>query len=66
MVHSTYTDALDLALKAGVKRFGLFHHNQNRDDSELDGIVKKCRQIIEDNKQDMHCFAPTQTTEITL
>jgi len=64
--HSTYTDALDLALKAGVKRFGLFHHNQNRDDSELDGIVKKCRQIIEDNKQDMHCFALTQTTEITL
>ncbi len=30
--HSTYVEALDLAIQARVQKFGLFHHNQDRDD----------------------------------
>ncbi len=41
--HSSYTDALDLALAAEVGRFALFHHNQNRTDDQLDRIVAECR-----------------------
>ncbi len=44
--HSSYPDALNLALSAGVKRFGLFHHNQNRTDDQLDDIVADCRERV--------------------
>jgi len=64
--HSTYTDALDLALKANVKRFGLFHHNQDRNDAELDGIVGHCKEIIKGRGSTMECFALTQEMEILL
>jgi ribonuclease BN (tRNA processing enzyme) len=64
--HSTYTEALELSLAANVKQFGLFHHNQDRSDKDQDAIVQKCREIIKRNKNDLTCFAVTQTTEIHL
>jgi len=64
--HSTYLDALNLALSARVRRFGLFHHNPNRNDTDQDAIVEKCNDIIEDRKSRMECFALTQNTELTL
>ena len=64
--HSTYVDALDLALTSQVKRLGLFHHNQDRSDAEQDAIVQECRDVIKSKESDMECFALTQTTELTL
>jgi len=64
--HSTYQDALRLALAAGVRSLGLFHHNQDRTDSALDGIITNCRRIIEEKKGTLDCFALSQTTEIHL
>jgi len=64
--HSTYMDALNLALAARVKRLGLFHHDHNRDDDELDAIVQACREFIQRKKSQMECFALNQTTELTL
>lgn len=64
--HSTYVDALNLAIRSEVKRFGLFHHNQARTDARQDEIVQKCRDIIQTEKVDMECFALTQTTELML
>ncbi len=54
--HSTYTDALDLALDAGVKQFGLFHLNSERTDAAMDRIVDHCRDIIRQHGADMACF----------
>lgn len=64
--HSTYVDALRLAQAARVKSFALFHHNQERTDAEQDAIVTECRKILEQESNNMNCFALTQTTEITL
>ena len=64
--HSTYNDALNLALAARVKRFGLFHHDPNRDDDELDAMVQTCQEVIQREKSQMECFALTQTTQLTL
>ncbi len=64
--HSTFNDALHLALAARVKTFGLFHHNQDRSDVELDAVVEDCRKIIKNKKSSMECFALTQNTEIIL
>jgi len=55
--HSTYTEALDLAIKAGVKKLGLFHINQDRTDDQVDQIVEKCKQHISVKKSDLECFA---------
>lgn len=64
--HSTYMDALDLALAALVKRFGLFHHNQDRSDEAQDRIVQECRQRVKAGGSDMDCFALTQSTELVI
>jgi len=64
--HSTYRDALRLALTARVKRFGLFHHNRDRTDGDLDGIVHRCREIIEAEGSEMECFALTQYSELRI
>ena len=64
--HSTYQDALKLALEARVKKFGLFHHNQERTDTAVDEIVQHCRQIIEQHQTHMECFAVYEGMEIHL
>ena len=55
--HSVYLDALNLALEAEVKRFGLFHHNQERGDGEIDRMVEECRRIIAERGAALECFA---------
>ena len=64
--HSTYLDASSLAIAAEVKRFGLFHHNQDRTDEEQDDIVRDCREFLETRNADIECFALTQEFELDL
>ncbi len=64
--HTVYRDALRLALGAGVKKLGLFHHNQERTDSELDSIVEDCRKAILLSGHRLDCFALEQEMEISL
>lgn len=64
--HSLYTDALRLAMEAGVKQFGLFHHNQDRTDKDQDRIVADCRHIAEKEKKAITCFALEPEKEIIL
>ena len=64
--HSVYTDALKLAREAGVKQFGLFHHNQERTDAELDQMVEDCRKIVKQEKAKLTCFAVHAGMEIAL
>ena len=40
--HSTYIEALRVAMRSGVKMLGLFHHNQERTDQQIDAIVADC------------------------
>lgn len=55
--HTTYEQALDLALDAGVKQVGLFHLNQDRSDREMRRIVKICRRRIRQQKRRLDCVA---------
>ncbi|MBN1364827.1 MAG: MBL fold metallo-hydrolase [Syntrophaceae bacterium] len=64
--HSFYKDALRLALDAGVKQLGLFHHNSERIDSEIDEIVSDCRKIIKKTDKKLECFAVGQSMEFKL
>jgi phosphoribosyl 1,2-cyclic phosphodiesterase len=64
--HTVYTDALQLALDAGVKRFGLFHHNQDRTDAEIDAMIEDCRRIVAQRSAGLDVFGTRQGMEIQL
>ena len=64
--HSVYKDALNLALDAGVKKLGLFHHNQERFDTEIDEIVNDCQKEIARRGKKMECVAVGQSMEFNL
>lgn len=61
--HSLYTDALRLALDAGVRRFGLFHHNHERSDDAVDRIVADCRRVVAERGSTLEVFAVASTSE---
>jgi len=64
--HSTYADATDLAVDATARSFGIFHHDPDRTDDDLDRQVEFCRQRISAKGADTHCFAVREGMEIVL
>jgi phosphoribosyl 1,2-cyclic phosphodiesterase len=64
--HSVYTDALDLAQKAGAKKLGLFHLNQERTDWQMDKIVEDCRKRISAKGYNLDCFGVTSDAEFEI
>ena len=43
--HGCLDDSVDLALKAGVKRLVLFHHDPGHDDRRIDAMVREARRL---------------------
>jgi phosphoribosyl 1,2-cyclic phosphodiesterase len=64
--HSAYTDAVELGIRAGVKRLGLFHINSYRTDRQVESIVRDSKRIIKKNNCGMDCFAVGNQFEITI
>ena len=64
--HSTYLEALNLAITAQVKRFALFHHDPGRTDFQLEALLQNCREILDKKKINMECFALRQDAELNL
>jgi len=44
--HSTYDDAVTLAVRAGVSQLVLFHHKPERTDEDLDRCLAECQRIV--------------------
>ncbi len=64
--HSTYQQALELALAAEVGQLGLFHHNQDRPDSGVAAIEADCHRLIAEQGSQLRCFAMTQEMVVEL
>jgi phosphoribosyl 1,2-cyclic phosphodiesterase len=64
--HSTFADATDLAIEAGVKRLGLIHHDPNRTDDDLDRQEEFCRERIGLAGSALECSAIAEGTIIDL
>jgi len=64
--HSTWEDALGLALDAGVRRFGIWHHNMQREDDEIDRIVEECHARVAAAEAEVECFAARQGDRFTI
>lgn len=55
--HSSVSEVLDFAIKANVKKLGLFHLNQERTDEQVDRMVEGCKNEIKKRQSRMECFA---------
>lgn len=64
--HSSYADTLELAMDAGVKKLGLFHHNQERTDKEVDNIVSRSRNLARSKGCDIEIFGTRCDMEIKI
>jgi len=64
--HSTFADATDLAIEAGVKRLGLIHHDPNRTDDDLDRQTASCKERIRLAGSAVECLAVAEGMVIEL
>jgi len=64
--HSSYTAAAELAIKAGVPRFGTFHHDPDHSDAEIDSSIRHCRSIARKHGSRTVCFAVGEGMELTV
>jgi phosphoribosyl 1,2-cyclic phosphodiesterase len=64
--HSTYLDAVRLALAAGVERLVLFHHRPERTDQELDQCVAECRAFVAERHGALDVIAAAEGMALTV
>ena len=64
--HSTYDDALALAIEAKAERLVLFHHKPERTDEELDQRVEICRQIVKERGVKLEIEAAAEGMTLTV
>ncbi|MBU8912102.1 MAG: MBL fold metallo-hydrolase [Desulfobacterales bacterium] len=64
--HSSICDVLDLAVKANVKKLGLFHMNQDRTDDQMDKIINDCQTDLKKKDSVLDCFAASCNMAIHL
>lgn len=64
--HSPWDYAVNVGLKAKVRKLALFHHDPNRSDDEVDEIVRKSRNIIKEKCSSMECFGAKVGQQIIL
>ena len=64
--HTRFDTATDLAVRAQVKRFGLFHHDPDHTDDAMDGFVAGCSQRIAKSGARIDCFGVQEGMEIDL
>jgi phosphoribosyl 1,2-cyclic phosphodiesterase len=48
--HGCVDDSVELALRAGVKRFFLFHHEPDHSDKQMDALLKHARKLAAKSK----------------
>jgi phosphoribosyl 1,2-cyclic phosphodiesterase len=64
--HSTYEDAVELALEASVDRLVLFHHHPERTDDEVDRCVAACRELVQARGARLDVIAAAEGMTLTV
>ena len=64
--HSTYAEAVVLAVEAGVRTLVLFHHDPDRTDEELDRRVEECEAMAREAGSDLRVVAAAEGLTLTL
>lgn len=63
--HSTYRDAVELALEAAVGTLVLFHHEPRRTDDQLDACLAECRALVQDRGGALRVVAAAEGLQLT-
>jgi phosphoribosyl 1,2-cyclic phosphodiesterase len=64
--HSTYREAVALALEAGVGTLVLFHHKPERTDEEIDQCLAECQQLVQDRGASLRVIAAAEGMELEI
>lgn len=64
--HSTYGDAVALAIEAGVAQLVLFHHKPERSDDEVDVRVVECREMVKERGARLEVVAAAEGMTLTV
>ncbi|MFZ5950061.1 MAG: MBL fold metallo-hydrolase [Candidatus Rifleibacteriota bacterium] len=64
--HTTFNQALKLAIDARVKKFGIFHHDPDRSDDELDAIIDSLQKQAREKGSDLEVFGVKEGMVIDL
>ena len=64
--HSVYTETLELAFNAAVKKLGLFHLNEERTDAGMDKIVQDCHKRVAVKGSNLACVGVASGMEFEL
>ncbi len=64
--HSTYEEAVTLALDAGAKKLVLFHHEPEHGDEEMDGLLAAARKFAKTRGGSLEVDAAQEGMQVTL
>ncbi len=64
--HSTYADAVELALEGKVGTLVLFHHEPRRTDDQLEHCLAQCRAMVQDRGGALQVIAAAEGLNLTL
>jgi len=64
--HSTFADAVELALAADVKTLVLFHHEPRRTDDDLEKCLANCKAMVKDRGGALQVMAAAEGLALTL
>ncbi len=64
--HSTFAEAVALALEAEVKTLVLFHHEPRRTDDQLEACLAQCRAMVKDRGGTVQVMAAAEGLALTL
>lgn len=64
--HSSWEEAVDLAVEAHVERLVLFHHRPEHDDAAMDEVVEAAQSAVEERGITLEVLAATEGMKLTL
>jgi phosphoribosyl 1,2-cyclic phosphodiesterase len=64
--HSTYAEAVELAIEASVGTLVLFHHEPRRSDDQLEQCLAECQQLVEDRGAKLSVALAAEGLTLTL
>jgi ribonuclease BN (tRNA processing enzyme) len=64
--HSTYAEAVELAVATGAKRLALFHHEPEHGDAAMDQIIERAQEIAARQHGRLEVMAAAEGMTVTL
>ena len=64
--HSSFDEAVELAIEAGIGTLVLFHHKPERSDDEVDEALAFCQRLVQDRGASLRVIAAAEGMELEI